>query len=102
MDEETVHAELVSVFNHRLPIEEIRDNNPSITNLSIPPDVHRLSDKAWRLLGRYIANNTHLQELTILIDDTMSSLFRGLTKSSSIEGKSDPDSFEESKQKDSM
>lgn len=75
MDEETVRAELVNVLQH---IDEIRDNNPNITKLIVVP-LERLSDTACRLLGRYIANNTHLQELS-----TDLNIFQGLTKSDSI------------------
>jgi len=91
MDEENVHAELVSAL-HGLQIEEIRDNNPGITNLNISRDVYRLSDKAWTLLGRYIANNTHLDVIHLgccsindnLPSNTDSNIFQGLTKSDSI------------------
>ena len=96
MDEENVlpiedpyHTELVSVLQH---IDEIRDNNnPNITKLvltphEIPPG--RLSAIACRLLGRYIANNTHLQELQLsgigFSDAIIVQLFQELTKSDSI------------------
>ena len=60
MDEETAHAELVSVL-YTLPIEEIRDNDPNERWLNLGllyPQVAQLSDLALRLLGRYIANKS--------------------------------------------
>ena len=85
MDEENVHTELVTVL-YRLPIEEIRDNNPNVTKLKISNStwaheipLGRLSDKACRLLGRYIANNTHLINLT-LPNNMDLNIFQGLTK----------------------
>ena len=89
MDEETAHAELVSVL-YMLPIEEIRDNDPNKRWLNLGllyPQVAQLSDLALRLLGRYIANNTHLQRLLFsnnLMDVKVVQLFQELTKSSSI------------------
>lgn len=84
-----MHAELATVSAlHGLQIHEIRDNNPNVTKLDLKGV---LSVTAWKLLGRYIANNTHLEYLQLsgigLSDETIvvSSLFRGLTKSSSIE-----------------
>lgn len=87
MDEENAHAELVNVLQH---IDEIRDNSPNVTKLvlsphEIPPG--RLSEIACRLLGRYIANNTHLQSLMFssdLTDVKVVQLFQELTKSDSI------------------
>jgi len=83
MDEENAHAELVNVLQH---IDEIRDNSPNVTKLvlsphEIPPG--RLSEIACRLLGRYIANNTHLINLN-LPSNTDVNIFQGLTKSDSI------------------
>jgi len=47
-----------------------------------------LSDLAWKLLGRYIANNTHLKTVSLrscgISDEKMALLFSGLTSSSSI------------------
>ena len=43
---------------------------------------------AWELLGRYIANNTHLKKIDLqycsIIDAKIAAFFRGLTKSASI------------------
>ena len=85
MDEEIVHTELVNLLN-RLQIDEIRDNNPTVTKLVFVRSDNRLSDAGWRLLGRYIANNTHLQRLMFssLTDAKVIQLFQELTKSSSI------------------
>ena len=81
MDEETAHTELVNTL-HRQHIDEIRDNNPNVTKLKISPQEvppGRLSDTACRLLGRYIANNTHLINLT-LPNNMDLNIFQGLTK----------------------
>ena len=51
-------------------------------------DADLFSDLSWELLGRYMSNNTHLKEvwLNFLMNDSrMRPLFRGLTKSTSIE-----------------
>ena len=93
MDEENVlpiedpyHTELVNVL-HRQHIDEIRDNNnPNITKLVLSPreiTPGRLSEIACRLLGRYIANNTHLINLTLPSNMDLN-IFQGLTKSDSI------------------
>ena len=51
-------------------------------------DAERFTNQAWRLLGRYIANNTHLYELDLdgcnLTDEKMALLFTELVKSSSL------------------
>lgn len=85
MDDEQGHAELVSISS---VVEEIRNNNPNIKKLDLTlPRSAQLSDTAWKLFGRYIANNTYLENLISrgLTDERMVPLFRGLTKSSSIE-----------------
>ena len=52
-------------------------------------DVANMSGEEWEELGRDISNNDHLREINLcndaLNDQTMSFLFRGLTRSSSIE-----------------
>ena len=53
-------------------------------------ELGQLSDLAWETLGRYIANNTHLEEIAIfenmsITDAKMALLFRGLTKSNSLQ-----------------
>jgi len=51
-------------------------------------DAERFTNQAWRLLGRYIANNNHLYELDLdgcnLTDEKMALLFTELVKSSSL------------------
>jgi len=81
----------------------IRDNDSSTTSLDLRheflrPDWRLILDSvlttglAWQLLGRYIANNTHLKSVhlcrlhpTSLNDERMVVLFGELTSSSSIE-----------------
>ena len=52
-------------------------------------DADRFTDLAWKLLGRYIANNSHLKRLFLdecaLTDQKLASLFSGLTRSVSLE-----------------
>lgn len=84
-----MHAELVSALRG-FQANEIRDNDPSeiwLNLLGLDPQVAQLSDLALRLLGRYIANNTHLQSLMFssdLTDVKVVQLFQELTKSDSI------------------
>ena len=77
-------------------VNNIRNNNPHTTRLFTHHFDDDLSDVAlediankWELLGRYIANNTHIEQIDLddsgMTDDIATSLFRGLTKSSSIE-----------------
>jgi len=51
-------------------------------------DADRFTDQAWRLLGRYIANNTHLEKITLndcgISNEKMASLFYELTYSTSL------------------
>ena len=68
----------------------IKNNDPSTDELSmIRPDADEFTDLAWRLLGRYIANNTHLEALDLadcgINDEKMALLFRELTSSTSME-----------------
>ena len=69
----------------RKNIEKIKDNNESATDLNLHDD---LTDLAWKLLGRYIVNNTHLREVWMnecnLTNQKMSSLFGLLVNSSSL------------------
>lgn len=67
----------------------IRDNNDDLIEFLLGFEDGRVfSDLAWQLLGRYIANNTHLEKVDLdgcgLTDDKMSALFREFTKSCSI------------------
>ena len=71
-------------------INHIKDNNNVIDELSLySEDADRFTDLAWRLLGRYIANNTHMKEVFLnscnLTDEEMSLLFKELVKSVSLE-----------------
>ena len=69
----------------------IRDNDPRLIRVNVDGDfisVQNMSDEGWEVLGRDIANNTHVEDLCIrdgaLNDHQMSCFFRGLTSSSSI------------------
>jgi len=49
----------------------------------------RFTDQAWRLLGRYIANNTHLEDMSLsncnlITDQKMTLLFSDLSSSKSL------------------
>jgi len=74
----------------REQIDQIKDNTKGLTccNLAFR-DVVQFTDPAWELLGRYIANNSNLSELVLnhcgLTDQQISSLFRTLTSSVSLE-----------------
>ena len=70
-------------------INEIKSNYQHLKTFHLTAnDVGTLSDLAWSLLGQYIANNTHLEEIRLtkrnINDNHMRLLFQGLTKSSSI------------------
>ena len=73
-------------------LRRIRENDPDITELEEDEidDVEDMTDEDWEQLGRDIANNTHLEDIMlcggVLNDHKMSFLFRGLTRSSSIDG----------------
>ena len=77
----------------------IKRNSPNVTVFQLyQEDASKFSDRAWELLGRYIANNNHLERLVIgydsgiyirtdthvLTDDMMCHLFRELVKSDSL------------------
>ncbi len=67
----------------------IKENNPRVKLIEPGEhDIQNMTDEDWEELGRDIANNTHLGEINLssgaLDDQKMSSLFRGLTRSTSI------------------
>ena len=67
----------------------IKRNGPRVKSFNpLAGDIQNMTDEEWERLGRDIANNTHLQTLSLhhdaLSDHKMSCLFRGLTRSSSI------------------
>ena len=52
-------------------------------------ETERFTDQAWRLLGRYIANNSHLEDMSLsncnlITDQKMALLFSGLVESISL------------------
>jgi hypothetical protein len=67
----------------------IKENDPSMISFHAHgDDDDDITSKAWARIGRDISNNTHLYELVLtygtLNEKKMQSLFRGLTRSSSI------------------
>ena len=82
-----------STRRRRKKILAIRKNYHHITDLSCLGyrPFQNLTDSACELLGRYISNNTHLKEIDLGDGEAtaninqLSALFRGLTKSSSVE-----------------
>ena len=73
----------------RAKINAIKNNNQNVKTFQmVADDVACLSELAWHLLGRYIANNTHLEVIKLtkcsLNDTHMIMLFRRLDRSESI------------------
>ena len=72
-------------------LQLLRGNDSSVTYFEVSglfPYVQDMTGEDWEQLGRDISNNRHLKKLeivTALDDHKMASLFRGLTRSSSIE-----------------
>eukprot|EP00984_Skeletonema_dohrnii_P012963 scaffold5316_cov90-Skeletonema_dohrnii-CCMP3373.AAC.7 len=72
-------------------LQLLRGNDSSVTHLKVSglfPYVLDMTGEDWEQLGRDISNNKHLKTLefvTALDDHKMTSLFRGLTISSSID-----------------
>jgi len=70
-------------------INGIKNNHYGVNELKISSsDAEKFTDLAWRLLGRYIANNSHLEKVFLIrcgiTDEKMASLFYELTYSSSL------------------
>ncbi len=70
---------------------KIKRNDPGTTDLQgsgVDRHIRNITDESWEELGRDISNNTHLTYVNLnsraLNDQTMTSLFRGLTGSTSI------------------
>ena len=74
----------------RNEINLIRSNNENHVNEFVldPDDAVEFTDLAWELLGRYIARNTHLEEVFLnncgITDRKMALLFSGLVRSVSL------------------
>ena len=71
-------------------IDQIRDNANDFTQFEIGRyDADQFTNLAWRLLGRYIAPNTHLQRVVLdecgITDEIMALLFEELVSSLSVE-----------------
>ena len=66
-------------------IEKIKNNDVDTEKLGITESI---TDLAWRLLGRYIANNTHIKSIDLtgcgLTDEKMALLFSELSSSTSV------------------
>jgi len=72
-------------------IHQIKNNQSLTTNQLVLDwlDAGRFTDLAWRLLGRYIANNTHLHDIKLyhcnITDEIMALLFSELSGSTSLQ-----------------
>ena len=67
-DEEQFELAFGQIYNHlQDEMRDIKNNNPLVKSFFIfdRDDVNGFTDLSWKLLGRYIANNTHLQELQL-------------------------------------
>ena len=95
MDEDQQHNQAFGYYTDiseevQAFIKDIKDNNSDVNELVIrSDDADDFTDQAWRLLGRYIANNTHLNILDLdesrLTDEKIILLFNELTSSKSLE-----------------
>jgi hypothetical protein len=70
-------------------VRGIKNNHPDFNDIKIrSSDAEKFTDLSWRLLGRYIANNSHLKRIDLvhcnLTDGKMALLFNELTFSSSL------------------
>jgi len=73
-------------------LQNLKENDPDVTEIDsnywYGEYMFDLSADAWEEIGQDITNNTHLEELTlwesVLNEQKMTSLFRGLTGSNSI------------------
>ena len=78
-------------------LQRIKENDPRVKLLIEPTenfinDIQNMTDEEWEELGRDVSNNTHLTEVDLgqcdqgaLNDHQISCLFRGLTRSSSLQ-----------------
>ena len=64
-------------------IGNIKNNYTNTTDLHINSNEEIITYLGWRLLGRYIANNTHL--IRIALEGPVETLFESFVRSSSIE-----------------
>eukprot|EP00984_Skeletonema_dohrnii_P012613 scaffold5135_cov131-Skeletonema_dohrnii-CCMP3373.AAC.1 len=78
----------VSSSEEESGLDMVKRNDPRKTGISYGDIQHVTEEESWEELGRDISNNTHLDELFLcagaLDQHKMSLLFRGLTRSSSI------------------
>ena len=66
-------------------VNQIKNNDPALTAFHLSPnDAEQFTDLAWELMGGYIANNVHLDDIDLegvqLTDSKISLLFRGLAE----------------------
>ena len=85
----TLDLDEEETFNRNLP--RVRNNDPDVEHLygyGNFDTVQNMTNEGWEDIGHDISNNTYLETLVIddgaLNDEKLSSLFRGLSKSSSI------------------
>lgn len=96
IEEEEEDEQFRQVFNGECDITEtcldtvinIKNNHPSTTDLFVNSINDHFTSLGWRLLGRYIANNIHLDEVKLInfsiTDGVIVSLFSELVRSSSL------------------
>ena len=89
-DEISVESDIPLIDTRYL--QRIKENNPDterLNNERCDEYIQSMTEEGWEELGRDIANNTHLTEVTlmrnVINDQTMTCLFRGLTRSSSVQ-----------------
>jgi hypothetical protein len=68
--------------------QRIKDSDPNQSMIEVYGGIENMTEDEWEQFGHDVANNTHLGDLTLsdetLNNQKMTSLFRGLTRSSSI------------------
>ena len=77
-------------YSTRHKIRQIKNNDPDTIDIDIKQSTAvKFTNQAWQSLGRYIANNTHLTQLSLdgysITDEKMSILFGELTNSRSLQ-----------------
>ena len=73
----------------RCNIYNVKNNIDSVNELALrSSDAGKFTDLSWRLLGRYITNNSHLEKVDLyrcgITDEKIALLFSELTSSTSI------------------
>ena len=83
------HLDGIISQESRSEIQMIKNNHPNVTMFTLSSYLANcLSELAWELLGRYIANNNYLLRFNLsgidLTDENTTILFNSLVKSSSL------------------